>query len=395
MRSLRLCSVFLCLLAIILVIIVAGCGGSSSSSPSTPASPPGSGSPGGGSGGSGGGNGSSGGGSGNGGGGGGGAPQSTSTFVYIDNGNPITNIFALKLNSDGTLANTSGSPFSDPKFLTVGQSNNFLIGISASDHLTVYSVNTQTGVPQSPVSSLSRSGSGVTDGKTLYLSASSGDGLDAYSISPSGQLTLVPGSPFDAANNTVFTNSYERLQIVGSLLFGSFNTVKDAGDINVFSRAANGALTKIGDVGNGNVPFGFVAHPNGRFVYVVNDVPGLDVYDRNNGTNTPIQSVPDNSGGFIVVDPSGKFLLMHDNGIREFSIDQSSGKLTEMTGSPLLAGDNSIRSFDFDPSGHFLVVVRQNTVTAMTLNAATGALIQANPGTSVGENLIGVQFAVF
>jgi 6-phosphogluconolactonase (cycloisomerase 2 family) len=219
--------------------------------------------------------------------------------------------------------------------------------------------------------------------------------LDAYNISSSGQLTLVPGSPFGAANSTVFTNSYEHLQIVGSLLFGSFNTVKDAGDITVFSRAADGALTKIGALGNGNTPFGFVAHPNGRFVYVVNDVNFLDVYDRNSGSSSPIQSVPDNSGGFVVVDPSGKFLLMHDNGIREFSIDQGSGKLTELAGSPLLASDNSIRSFDFDPSGHFLVIVRQNTVMAMTFNAATGALTQAGPATTVGENLLGIQFAVF
>ena len=303
----------------------------------------------------------------------------------------------LKLNSDGTLATVPGSPFTDPNFLVQGQSGKFLLGNSAANNqLTVYSVNTQTGVPQSPVSSTNGFGGGVTDGATVYRST---NGVDAFSISSSGQLALVPGSPFDPINGQFFTKDYEELQIVGSLLFGSFNTVKDAGNITVFSRAANGALTKLGEFGNGNTPGGFVVHPSASFAYLVTNPPDeLDVYsvDRTTGAGTRIQSVP-TSGVFqdLTLDPAGKFLLVFDNGIREFSIDQGSGKLTEVAGSPFLAGDSSIHSLGFDPSGRFLIVARQNTMTVMAFNATTGAFTQVGPATTVGDNLQGMQFAIF
>src|SRR5947209_2833246 len=89
MRSLRLRSIFLSLLAAILVIIIAGCGGISNSSPSNPASPPG---------GNSGGNG-----------GGGGNPQS-STFVYVGGtkfGNP-ENTYVFRFNSMGVLPSYPG-----------------------------------------------------------------------------------------------------------------------------------------------------------------------------------------------------------------------------------------------------------------------------------------------
>ena len=374
MRSLRLCSIFLSFLAAILIITVAGCGGvspaspppgSNAGAPPPPPPPP--------------------------------PPPSTSTFVYVNNGS-FNNIFVLKLTSDGTLATEPGSPFSDPNLLVKGQSGNFLLGNSASNHLTVYSVNTQTGVPQAPVSSANTFGNGVTDGSVVYTSP--GNGIDANTISSSGQLALVPGSPFDPINGTFFTKSYERLQIVGSLLFGSFNTVKDAGNITVFSRSASGALTRMGEFGNGNSPAGFVIHPSASFAYVLtNAVLSLDVYsiDRNTGAGTRIQSLPHNSpdvGGFAL-DPAGKFLLMSDNGIREFSVDQSSGKLTEVPGSPFFAADNSIHSFAFDPSGRFLIIARQNTMTVMAFNATTGAFTQVGTATTVGDNLQGIQFAIF
>src|SRR5438045_3352395 len=97
MRSHRLHSILLSLVAAILITIIAGCGGMSGNSPSNPASPGGN--PGGGNGG-----------------GGGGSPQS-STFVYVQNGRFHGNLFVFKLNSDGTLTSMSNAPVSDPQSL--------------------------------------------------------------------------------------------------------------------------------------------------------------------------------------------------------------------------------------------------------------------------------------
>src|SRR5437016_5035049 len=349
MQSLRFRPICLICLAAILIII-AGCEGLPTSAGNSPSNPsnPGTQAPGGNPGG----------------GGNGGTPHSARTFVYFTNGNPFSspaaNTLVFKLNGDGTLI--AGSSFSDPNII-FGQSSKFLIGVNGNSSAlgpTVYSVNTQTGVPQSQVSHV-KDGGGVTDGATLYTSViSTGGGVDAYSISSTGQLSLVPGSPFDAAPSGAFFNkSYASFQIVGSLLFADFNTVKDAGNITVFSRAANGALTRKFDFGNGDTPFGYVVHPTTRFGYVVSDISNLDVYslDMNSNSATRIQQVSDPSGsGFVILDPAGKFLFLHDNGVREFSIDQGSGKLTEISGSPL-ASDNSIRDYGFDPSGRFLIVV--------------------------------------
>ena len=390
MRSLRLRSIFLSLLAAILVIIIAGCGGMSNSSPSNPASPPG---------------GNSGG---NGGGTGGGSPQA-STFVYFNNGFPGTSgsILVYKLAADGTLTSTSSSPMTDP-IIVEGQSGKFLVGIAAGANAgpAVYNVNTQTGVAQSQVSHV-HDGGGVTDGTTLYVSSifpngtnGAGGGIDAYSISSSGQLSLVPGSPFDQSpSDTFFSKSYGSLQIVGSFLFGDFNTVKNAGNITVFSRAASGALARQFEFGNGNSPFGFVIHPNARFAYVLSDVVNLDVYSLDLGANpggSRIQqiSVHDLNAGLLQEHPTGKYLFIFDKGLREFTIDQSSGKLTEIQVGAL-ASDNGVRTFKIDPSGHFLIVAHADSVNVFSINASTGALTQVGPSYAVGSDLRFITFATF
>lgn len=391
MLSLRCRSTLSLFFAAILIAII-GCGGTgnSASNPSTPSNPS---NPGGNPGGTGG--------------GGGGAPQS-STFVYFNNGNPLKNIFAFKLGSDGTLTAMSGSPFPDPDII-FGQTSKFLVGANTNSSAfgpSVYSVNTQTGIPQGSVGHVN-DGGGVTDGAVLYVSSISsngtngaGGGIDAYSISSTGQLSLVPGSPFDPSPSDVFfRNDYGPSQIVGSFLFASLNTVKDAGDVSVFSRAANGALTRKFGFGNGDSPFGFVIGPSARFAYVTSDVSNLDVYslDLNADSATRIQQVQIHdqvAGGFAVLDSGGKFLFMRDNGLRVFSIDQSSGKLTEVAGSPFFANDNGIQSFRVDPSGRFLIVEHQNSVNVYSISAA-GALAQVGPSYAVGDNLGGITFAIF
>src|SRR5947208_15187138 len=141
MRSLRLRSIFLSLLAAILVILLAGCGGMSNSSPSNPASPPG---------GNSGGNG-----------GGGGNPQS-STFGYVGGtrfGDP-ENTYVFRFNSDGSTTLVPGSPFTDPQEI-YAQSGKFLIGHGSNDgRLSSFPVDPNTGAPQA-VKSISQSGSRI------------------------------------------------------------------------------------------------------------------------------------------------------------------------------------------------------------------------------------------
>ncbi len=88
----------------------------------------------------------------------------------------------------------------------------------------------------------------------------------------------------------------------------------------------------------------------------------------------------------VAVDPSGRFayvtmsLYPDSNGISAFTIDPSSGALTEVAGSPYAALDDPM-SIAIDPSGKFVYVANNfsDNVSAFTIDAATGALTEV-PG---------------
>jgi Lactonase, 7-bladed beta-propeller len=324
----------------------------------------------------------------------------SSTFVYFANGNPFSTTGAttlvFKLNGDGTL--TAGSSFTDPDII-FGQSGSLLLGTKGDGTIgtSLYSVNTQTGVPQARVSAIQDSG-GVTDGSTVYISGRTNQGgIDAYSISAAGQFARIPGSPFGAPASGSPANDYLKLQLRGPWLFGAFGTTGILGNITVFSRSSTGALARQFDFGNGDLPFNFVVHPGARFAYVVSDAPSLDVYslDLNAGLAPRIQQMSDPSGGgYITLDPSGKYLFLFDNGFREFSVDQASGKLTEIA-APSFPPDRSGGSLNFDPTGRFILLVRSNSVTVYALNSSDGSLTQVGPVYAIGDNLTLVAFASF
>jgi 6-phosphogluconolactonase (cycloisomerase 2 family) len=362
------------------ILVITGCQGVSSNSGNPNPGTPGSSNPG------------------NPGGGGGGNPQSASTFVYLGNNTffPSPSVFPFRMNPDGTLTATSSIPFTAPRLVS-GSSGKFLVGGNGPNlSVTTYTVDPKSGIPQNAVSS-SSGNTGLVVGSNVFAGAN-GNGLNVFSISSGGQLSLVPGSPFDPVNGSFFEKTYLHIHVANSLLFGSFNTVKDSGDVGVFSIGSNGALTRKTDVGFGENPADFDVHPSGRFIYEVCCWDAVDVFsfDSGSGSSTLVQKVPvtDPNGSLVVMGPSGRFLLVRDNGIRVFSIDQASGMLTEISGSPFLAADNSILSFAFDPTGRFLLVMRKNSVTVMNFNAASGTLT-SGPSYAVGDNLQTMAFATF
>src|SRR5436305_5525302 len=379
MRSLRLRSIFLSLLAAILVIIIAGCGGMSNSSPSNPASPPG---------GNSGGN------------GGGGNPQS-STFVYVGGtrfGNP-ENTYVFRFNSDGSTALVSGSPFTDPQEI-YAQSGKFLIGHGSNDgRLSSYPVDTNTGAPQ-PVKSITQSTSriAVADASNVYAGdfgfRTSSLGIEAFSVTD-GNLTPVPGSPFGITPG----NKLEAVFLTRSLLFAGRNSDSD-GDLTVFSRSSTGALTRFTSLGLSRSFYLAVVHPSARFIYKLNrDTASstLDAFsfDPNSGASALVQqlSLPD-TVGTMTMDVLGRYLFVPEKGVRVFSIDQSSGKLTEVAGSPFFAGD-TIGDVVPDPTGRFLLVIHGNTFQTAAIDAANGKLTTVAPLVTIAQEIGRTHFAVF
>jgi 6-phosphogluconolactonase len=129
-------------------------------------------------------------------------------------------------------------------------------------------------------------------------------------------------------------------------------------------------------------------HPNGRFVYVVNEMAATlsaFAWDSAMGTLRELQTVsalPDDyagpkSGADVHVHPSGRFVYASNRGhdsIAEFAIDQSTGTLTAL-GWASTQGQTP-RGFGIDPTGTLLLAANQDSssIIAFQVAPATGRL---------------------
>ena len=86
-----------------------------------------------------------------------------------------------------------------------------------------------------------------------------------------------------------------------------------------------------------------------------------------------------------------------DAGVHVFSIDQNSGRISEVSGSPFFQTDGSISAVESDPSGRFVVLLRNpNSFQIATLDASTGKLTSvAAPVTIDSQDIGRITFAVF
>lgn len=156
----------------------------------------------------------------------------------------------------------------------------------------------------------------------LYSSNDSAGGVDAFSISQTGALSTVSGSPFLLPDDVP---------------------------------------------GLGYPPVdGLAMHPSGKFLYApdppANEVVGFAI-DSATGALTPVPDSPFPTGTQpeqVVIDPSGQFLYVSDFsgwGISGFTISSPTGALTTITGSPFFS--------DGDPDG-IVVHPRENFFIART-----------------------------
>jgi 6-phosphogluconolactonase len=129
-------------------------------------------------------------------------------------------------------------------------------------------------------------------------------------------------------------------------------------------------------------------HPNGRILYVVNELDSTVStlrYDKGTGKLTILQTVPSvsepvigrNAPADVHVHPSGRFLYMSNRGhdsIAAFAIDKSTHTLRPLQLEA--TGGKWPRNFAIDPSGRFLFVANQrsNSIVTHRINAATGKL---------------------
>ena len=127
-------------------------------------------------------------------------------------------------------------------------------------------------------------------------------------------------------------------------------------------------------------------HPNGRFVYVINEIDstmGAYAYDAATGTLQEMQTLStlpegfsgNNSTADVHLNASGTFLYGSNRGhdsIAVFAVDAATGKMTPR--GHVSTQGRTPRNFGIDPSGTFLLAANQatDTIVSYRLNPVSG-----------------------
>jgi 6-phosphogluconolactonase len=229
----------------------------------------------------------------------------------------------------------------------------FLYATSSAGQVLGFAVDHSTGALSTPTSisgptaSLGMAASGF---QFLYVSDIQNQEFSGYSINPtSGALSALIGSPFST---------------------GTFSA-----------------------------PGGLVGTPTGEFLYLT-DAGGVDAYNVATGVPSAIggSPFPSGSGVAVAVPLSGKFLFETDidppGGIRAFTIDAITGALAAVPGSPFaFPGQTVANSLSFgiatDPFGNFVYanLNATNQVAAFSVDQTTGALSPV-PGSPFAAGLL-------
>src|SRR5512143_1482829 len=136
----------------------------------------------------------------------------------------------------------------------------------------------------------------------------------------------------------------------------------------------------------GSGPRHLAFHPNGRSVYVINELTStitVFAWDAEKGALTSRQTISCLPAGFsgtswtaeVAVSPDGRFVYgsnRGDDSLAVFAVDPATGKLTAKGHMPV--GGKNPRHFTIDPTGLFILAGHQasGTIGVLRRDAATG-----------------------
>jgi 6-phosphogluconolactonase (cycloisomerase 2 family) len=240
-------------------------------------------------------------------------------------------------------------------------------------------------------------------GYRLYVANLGSNDLDAYFINRSnGSLTQVPGSPYALPGPGLRAAVHPSGDFV---YVSSSNSGGDTTDVSAFAVQANGSLVPVSG-SPFSVPGGLgplAMDPTGTYLYASADSGNTGAVaafaiNTTSGALTAVSGspfvVPNYSGCSeycqetptdVAVDRHGKFVyavLGIEDAITGFSIDQSTGALTDLPGSPYpekyfcvpLGVCNYSWTMSLDPNGRFIYVSdsESNDFSIFSVNQNTG-----------------------
>jgi 6-phosphogluconolactonase len=323
-------------------------------------------------------------------------------YVYLTNrGKPGvygTTVSAFERDAvSGVLRKIEGSPFQSggemPNDVVVDRSNRAAYVLNTqSGTIGAFKIDRQTGALRPIAGSPFRVGFDprclVIDPANRFLYVSDIDfEIHAFRIDPAtGRLFPVAGSPFPGGsyNNGMvvapsgrflYTASPydEELEPNGSILVHEIDPV-------------TGALMQVGGpVPSGRFTFHVALHPSGRYLYATNrfsNTVSAFAIDEASGALTPLPGSPFKAGqgpSALVLAPTGKLLYVANNGsgdVSVFEVDPHRGTLAAAPGSPWAVGPLPV-DMALDHSGRFLQVSHtypHDRVSAYTVDPVRGSL---------------------
>jgi len=321
-----------------------------------------------------------------------GTPGNTK-FAFVANQNPggTGSVSAYVADSGtGALTQVSGSPFgASNSTLAVGSdaSGKFLYALNQTGGVSGFGIDQNTG-------QLSSVGAAVPTGtnpvalavdplaRFLYVAeAGPPTGVRGFSISSSGVLSPLAGSPFSLGSSV--PNSLA-MDIRGLFLFVGTQD----GQILSFPIQSDGSLGTMASISTPSGVAAIAVDPTVRFLYAADGVHGVSAFTITTGTGalTVVTGSPFSAGLTpvgVAVDSVGKFVFTANrdsNNASAFQININTGALTASPSSPFPANTRPV-SVAADPSARFAYVVNNgsNNVSIFTVDQGTGAL---NPGTT-------------
>lgn len=325
----------------------------------------------------------------------------TISFAFVSNSGSGT-VSAFAVDANGAISSVSGTPFSagaGAEFMAFDSVHKLLfVNNQTADSLSAFSVDTNTGMLSPVAGSPFATGSRPTAvavapaGQFVFVANQASGSIGVFRIGTNGTLAPVTGSPFAASSPYGLS-----VNPSGTVLYATNfpdSQISDLNTVSAFTISPSGTLSPIAGSpfpdANSSSGFasgiGILADPSGKFVFVGDHMAESVVPFSVNagGALAPLSALPTpapscgsnchNNPLRLAVDPADKFLFssnVEGGTISIFGI--TGGNLASL--SQATAGAHPF-GVAVDPGGKFVYVVNNSdaTISGFQLNPATGAL---------------------
>jgi 6-phosphogluconolactonase (cycloisomerase 2 family) len=210
------------------------------------------------------------------------------------------------------------------------------------------------------------------------------------------------GTPTITATEGSLTGTSALTVVTGNTHYAYVPNINDL-DIGVYSVNATTSpyLTPDGMPVNDPpvLPRQVIMNPNGQYLYAIGQQSYTSLYTITNGIPAFVPNSQliggDANWNYGVIDPYGRFIFEVDSGngsgtypngtIYAFTINQTDGSITTVSGSPFTANLSSGRGLIIDHTGQYLYATNygNNTISAYQIDQTTGALTPLPTGATI------------